>query len=231
MHELSVVCPVRKNRAPRIKEYSLRETRIDLPSLPGENLQVSNLSYSGFALLLPNGKSIENTGKIPVTLHFPEHIFSLQAEIIRVQEGALAGKFITDSTDLRLFLQKKFKAEYLALNLVSLSRSQLKHTPEGEPHWFYDGRENELYFIIHAEKIIYMRIQTLGYVLEYFESKPLQMRKIPRIESGSMRMPGTRILGEATVITPEFLSEIHKFIHHIDPMEEQRRNQILEIVS
>ena len=206
----------RKKRPPRVKQISLDQATFRRDD--SEIFQLYNISSTGIAFLRKSGdvwpeKNISFGGVLKIN----DHEFSLRLSVQRYAENFIGCKIENPDRGYQNYLELKFSMEISAVNMTNVAESALRPQPDGNPHWFFDGLSNELYFVEKNNVIQRFRINTAGHFISYTPG-----RKVYIEEENDLIALGT---------LPVLVDELTKFVLSIEGIDKNHRASILDILK
>jgi len=221
--------PSYKPRSPRILGSSLQGAIFTLDDHPTLELKVQNISASGLAVKGFNlDKNLGSSFKAKLAIDNLD--LALNMILVRRSANNVAFMFEPAPYQLANFILQCFPYELRGQKLIKVSAENLKSNSFGEPNWYYDGRENELYFLNEGDKVVYFRISLNGKYIEYYPGYPMQVRRYDS-KASNMQKPGTRTVDEVITLSDENINNIVRFVEHIRFLDREICREILSSIS
>lgn len=202
-------------RDPRVKSFSLDKVTFARDNRE-ESIPVVNLSASGIALFIKNLYSFQLTDEVlRGRLYSEEKSFALMLQVVR-RDNSIAGcRILSDTSDIEKYMRRRFSVELSALSLVEVSKEILAKPDDGNPHWFFNGLNNELYLVEYDNKPVRYRVNCRGH----------------EISAEQGRAPRHYIDNVESAADERVLAEMTEFLRHIEGLPESIRNSLLDDIS
>ena len=194
----------------------------------GNELLIENISFTGIALQASPEIKLPGIGEIlSGTIAIKDKPFEVAFNLVRVKDSIAGGRFIERYQELRNFLKSHYGPELAAMSLKKVEKLDLKPQPDGDPHWFFDGNDSELYYVMNKGRLVRFRLSFLNRYLEGKQGEKPRFGKYDAGVAGAVRHPGTRTIKNSEKIPQKEIEFLLRYVHHIQKLDEQVKHSIL----
>ena len=212
------------SRAGRIRKPSLIDVRYKFE----QETDVTDISYSGVGLFKAPLRGLPSEGSVlEGTLQFPDTEFKVPVKVVCYHAQVIGCCYVERPDSLKSYLKSQYKPELAALGLKKVDNSKLKSQIDGSPHWYFDGYDCELFYIVKAGELVRYRVAFLG---RYFEGKPGKPPRYATYKADvheGLRMPGSKIVHDRSNISSNDIENVIKFLTHVENFDDEYKKQVL----
>ena len=211
-------------RAGRIRQPSLHQVKF----IYGQECLVSDISFTGIGISRTSMKFTPGLGSILTgELCFGAVEFNLAVRIVNHYDKAIGCSIIEKPESFRKFLKTKYHVELSAYSLKKIDKSRLRLQYDGEPFWYFDGYDSELFFIVKNNELVRYRISFLdNYIEAMTGTTPRYINNRTNFQKQS-GYSGLQPVKDRDHIRVSEVERLLRFVNHVENLAPRYRDIIM----
>jgi PilZ domain len=227
--------PAEKQRSPRIQLNVLHRVHFtpqkqnETPN-SSQEIDLVNLSTTGMALICREAQVARNIGDtLSGTLFIDQKQFALENKIRHLSRNLIGCEFVQPKTDLHEAIRNYLRVEISALRLRKINDAYVKSDVRGQPLWYSDGQNSELYAVRTADNVVHFHMSFLGYYVEGGQGKVVRGGLVKAdTEDHDPAHKKSDLLELESHLNPEVATLATRFLQGIDNMSDDLRREITQ---
>lgn len=227
---------LRRIFASKAKGFQPRAARIPIEPLSG-------VSFSGFDVvnLSEDGVGLSNTLLIAPpevgevlsgSLTLPSARFPVELKVAFVSRSAIGCAFVGEFSGLKSEIQRHFKIQLSALQLIEVNPEILKEEKDGKARLFRGQNNCELFFVEDAGKIARFQLSFFGNYVEGGAGLRTRFGFLSAgIETDKPKYKGSSLVRLVPELSPEVLKSASTFLDHIPELSAAQRAEIRKAIK
>jgi hypothetical protein len=218
-------------RALRVKSAPLSEIYFHL-QYKGKvvNCAVENLSTTGLGLIC-NEMSLPLHKPMTGELELNGKKIPLKIKMTRTIDNFYGAQIMDGVVQYKNEIYSYYKMEFLASSLNKVDPKFLKKIEGEEIRWFFDGKNNELYYTVDQTGVISFHI---CFMLNYIEGGRNQKLRTGKVDEGQnkvMALKESNLIKFDTVLNEDVLKQARTIINCISELPPGDAVSILKFIS
>ncbi len=206
------------------RKYKKRKSRIlirkfhsvQLTSDSNSNIfEVVNVSSSGMGLVLQNNNTLTLGEEVDAKFKLGKFNISIKFIVSRIGKKLIGIQIIENNIQYENILRAYFISEVKGMGLTKVNTNILKAATEGKPTLYYGDGDNELYYIVNADKINFLQITYRGYVIRFGHNDLSCGKIISDAPADKLAYKGSSLVDMSIEFPDGMLDEFNRFIHSI----------------